>query len=287
MTDIIRRRRKLTARKSVMLSAPSCSFRTAALANSASKCITHRGVVAIFRSLYQHNFSGRREIYLHQVPLFRSFFHQQCFAHRRQRVEEVPALLVILVHQFLIIKVCYPFWKFSHIIIRSDPASCCIIIPVSSIGIVTGRRDTTPVFNRNTNHLTVIIGSNFQFITHSRGQHISRPILPREDLVPTVFTVLSSVQYTERFRSLSHQSSCNTINGGNWTGVDAAVPAGSISRCIWDQGCFHSYSRYSAVFWIHLREGTCHNIGTGNPSASGLSQFLPSFGRVTGACAFA
>ena len=149
-------------------------------------------------------------------------------------VEGVPAVLEELSDTPTGVELLDPLGQILHVVGAGDEASGLVIEPVSAVGSVTSREDGSTVLDGDTDGLRAEVRSNAQLIGDGRRQEVARGHLSAEAVGSSHGADGGILRAVDGVAVLEEVIPCNTVECGDATGVDGAVPDGGVGREVVD-----------------------------------------------------
>ena len=79
-------------------------------------------------------------------------------------VEGFPLLREIFLCQLTLVELVDPLGQFVHIEGAGDESSCLVVEPIGTVGMMSGRKDGSAVFQRHANDLGAVVGGKAQLV---------------------------------------------------------------------------------------------------------------------------
>ena len=149
-------------------------------------------------------------------------------------IERIPAVLEELSDTPTGVELLDPFGQILHVVGAGDEASGLVIKPVSAVGSVTSREDGGTVLDGDTDGFRAEVRSDAQLIGDGRRQEVARGHLSAEAVGSSHGADGGILRAVDGVAVLEEVIPCNTVEGGDATGVDGAVPDGGVGREVVD-----------------------------------------------------
>ena len=152
------------------------------------------------------------------------------------RIERIPAILEELSDTTTSVELLHPLRQVLHIVGAGDEVARLVVQPVSTVSRVACGKDGGAVLDSYADGLRAEVRSDTQLIGDGRREEIAGRHLPADAVGYTYRAYRRVLRAVDGVAILEEVIPCDTVDRGDTTGVDGAVPDSGIGGDVVDAG---------------------------------------------------